>query len=753
MAMKRSLARTAALIMAVMMTGTSVPAYVSAESGGTVSTESNESDKALREALTIVKKRVDIPAEMSEFYYSNAEEYGTKAFNLTWHTPDDVKAYKQLDISIVGNIIVSYEPYDYGDKSEENGFGFAKLSEKELLKKAKEHLKRLNPSIGDNARLELGHVSLYSNSASVTIERYETGVPVKDNYGKMYLDKNTGELQYFSLAWADNAKFADSKNARTVAEIQEDFKKLCKLTPYYVINKNWQTGEVYARIVYNPDFYSEIDAFTGKKSTIWEDMYKAGGKKLSSILYGITDDDYDDASSYAGAADDGDDSMFTEEELKKIQQEESLLTKEQVFELLKKDKIVALTDDYEVSSYAVSSRKEYPMVLDNARGVAYPDKSREEENFYVSATYKVKDAVKDKFKGYKTVYVYLNAGTGEIISMEKWGLNGDRPKLDVKKASAAAAEAAKAFDGDIFGEYKANEGNSAPVKVWTNTVTAKDGQTVETEHYETSRTFGYARYVNGIQVDGDGIYVEVDGNGVVTEYSSTYTEAVFPSADILTPDQALDKLYTQQDFHYYYDGWVGKDGAVHTYLIYRTDSFYLNAKTGQICSWSGVPVKKDEKSDDEVKYTDIKGIPQEKAILMLQKYNIVLTKDSKFDPTGDITEYEFRNLLIKALDLEANDIDIDKNVMKETALTREGAAVIFTRCYDTGGITNIRGIFKTPYSDVKSSDKNAGAITVAYSYGFFDKGDGKFYGSRKITRAEAMQMIYDHILLLSSQSK
>ena len=751
--MKRSIAKTAALIMAVMMTGTAIPASVSAEPGGTVSTESNESDKALREALTIVKKRVTIPSELSEFYYNNAEEYGTKAFNFTWNTPDDAKTYKQLNISIVGNIIVSYELYDSGDESEKNGFGFAKLSEKKILQKAKEHLKRLDPSIGDNARLELGHVSLYTNTASVTIERYETGVPVKNNYGEMYLNKNTGELQYFSLAWADNAKFPDSKNAKTVAEIQQDFKKLCKLTPYYVINKNWYTGEVTANIVYDPDFPSEIDAFTGKKSTIWEDMRNAEGKRLSSILYGITDD-YDDASSYAGVADDGDDdSMFTEEELKKIQQEESLLTKEQVFELLKNDKIVALTDDYEVSKYSVSSRKEYPVVLDNERGIAYSDKSKEEENFYVSVTYKVKDAVKDKFKGYKTVYVYLNAGTGEIISMEKWGLAGELPRLDVKKSAAAADEAAKAFDGDIFHEYNANEGNSAPVQVWTNTILAKDGQTVETERYETYRTFGYSRYVNGIQVYGDGIYVEVDSNGVVTEYSSTYTEAVFPSADILTPDQALDKLFKQQKFHYYYDGWVGKDGSIHTYLIYRMDGFYLNAKTGELSGWSGVPVKKDETSDGEVKYTDIKGIPQEQAILTLQKYNIVLTTDSKFDPTGDITEYEFRNLLIKALEVDANDSDIDKNVMKETALTREGAAVIYTRCYDTGGITNIRGIFKPPYSDVKSSDKNAGAITVAYSRGFFGKGNGKFNGSKKITRAEAMQMIYDHILLLSGQSK
>ena len=42
---------------------------------------------------------------------------------------------------------------------------------------------------------------------------------------------------------------------------------------------------------------------------------------------------------------------------------------------------------------------------------------------------------------------------------------------------------------------------------------------------------------------------------------------------------------------------------------------------------------------------------------------------------------------------------------------------------------------------------------MAYAMGFIDKGNGTFGGSKKVTRAEAVQMIYDYILLLSEESK
>ena len=71
--MKKSIAKTAAIMMAVMLAGTAVmPSAVSAVSGGAVSATSDQSEQAMKEALTKVKKRVTVPEELSEFTYSTS---------------------------------------------------------------------------------------------------------------------------------------------------------------------------------------------------------------------------------------------------------------------------------------------------------------------------------------------------------------------------------------------------------------------------------------------------------------------------------------------------------------------------------------------------------------------------------------------------------------------------------------------------------------------------------------------------------
>ncbi|MCH5192955.1 MAG: S-layer homology domain-containing protein [Oscillospiraceae bacterium] len=749
---KKTIAKTAALVMAAMMAGAVVPPAVTAAAQGSVTATSDKNDQAMKAALTTVKKRVTVPEELTEFHYSTSQAYGTKGFTFRWTTPNNAERYKYLEVSIVGDIIVSYD-YSVGRNNSYEP-RFAKLTEEQILEKAKGYVKQLDPSVADKVKYELGYFSLNLSNATVNIKRYENGVEVKDNRGSVTVDKDTGELQSFSLAWADNAKFDDPKTAKTEAEIQEAYKNLCNLTPYYKLTTDWKTKKVTARIVYDPDMFSEIDAFTGQPSTIWDDMRDADGARLSSVMYAVTEDSLefdDDASADAGYGED--EVIFTEAELKKIQQDENLLTKEQVTELLKKDKFVALTDDYALDSYNISTVKDPIMVLDYDKGTATPDKEKEEERFYITVNYKIKDALKNSYDGYKYINVQLDAETGEIIYMDKYTRGAELPRLNVAKAKAAADEASKALGKDIIKEYRADEGNDSPVQVWKGRAKTSDGKVVETEEYESSRTFRYNRYVNDIRVSGDGIYVGVDSNGEVTSYRASHTEAAFPSADdILTPEQAFDKLYQQRKFNYYYDGWVAKNGSVKTYLIYRMDSFYLNAKTGKLCYWSGEPISSRVSAND-IKYTDIKGIPQEKAILTLQRYGIVLSYENKFDPNAEVTDHEFRDLLASAIGGYAVAYDVEEGAKPPRTLTRELAAVIFAEFYDKGGIAELTGIFKTPFSDVKSTDENIGSIAIAYAKGFIDKGNGIFNGSKKVTRAEAVQMVYDYLLLLSADKK
>lgn len=737
---KMTIARIAAAAMAVMLAGAAVPMTaampVYAVSGASTS---DESEVEMKAALTKVKQRVTVPEELTEFTYSTGKSYGTKMFEFTWSTPDSVSwdNYRQIQVSIVGDIITSYSDSDNKSKGYSSEPSLAKLTDKEILAKAEGYIKQLDPKIAGSVKAEVNSLNLFGDTARVSFKRYVNGIEVNSNYGYVTVDKNTGRLYNFSASWWDNADFKDAKNAKSEKEIREDFKKLCKLTPYYKISTNWETKKKTVRIVYEPSFTSEIDAFTGEASTIWQDMTEAGGTRFYGYASVETEDAEEEAAAVNPAtgvnAEGG--VVFTEAELKKIQQNEKLLTAEQVFELLKKDKYAALTDDYEIKSYEVYSDKQdkgaVPLSADST-----VNKKEEKESFYINVAFKAKDK---NYKSYKNIYVSLNAETGEMISMSKYSNTSKLPKLNVENSKAAAEAAANQYAKNIIGECHPDVNNDREVQVWTG-------------GYETSRDFQFNRFVNGIQVSGDCVNVTVDSNGVVTGFYYNYTNDVkFPSADILSSDEALDKLYTQRSFDNYYTGWITKDGKVQTYLLYEMKGFYLNAKTGKLCNWNGEPPYSYSRGSDVV-YTDIKGIPQEQAILTLQKYNVTVTSDSLFKPNEIITKEEFEGLLGSALrgyydvpEMEYGDGYEKYKAEQQKPVTRTDAAVLFTKSYDNNRLAELKGIYKTPFSDVKSSDENIGAIAIAYAKGFIPKGDGKFGGDKKVTRAEAVQMIYDYL--------
>lgn len=751
--MKKTIAKTAALVMAAMIAGTTlVPVTISAYNSS--ATTSDESQVEMKKALTIVKERIDIPKEASEFDYRTSESYGTRTFHFTWKTPDNAKQYRYITASITGNIITEY--YDSKNSGTYTDTPtLAKLTDAQLVSKAKGYLKQLNPDIADSVKYEAENFNLFSNAVDVNFKRYENGILVKDNSGFVRVNRNTGELIEMNVSWWDNAEFADPKGAKSEKEIEEAYKKLCNLTPYYKIRTeyvyNEKTGKSEAvqkvSIVYEHDMYDEIDAFTGKKSTIWEDMKAAEGTRYYGNMY-------EDAVAEAGVTEECDEAVveeeveFTPAELEKINQDENLIKTDEAFEMLKKDKFVALTDDYKLSSYNVYNEK---------------NEKTDNETFYIDLRYTVKSELKKDYKGYKNVNVRINGETGEVISLNKYGRDtkNELPKLDVAKVHNIAQEAAKAYSKDIFSGYKADSANTAPVESW------KSG---DKTYYEDTRSFRFNRFVNKIQVWGDSINVTVDSNGVVTNYSVNHTEDVtFPSADILSESEAFDKLYEQKDFDYYYDGWITKDGKVKTYLVYKMDSFYLNAKTGKLCNWNGTE-RTAYVSARDVKYSDIKGIEQETAILELQKYGIVLTKESKFKPDELISEEDFANLMTNilggyevAVEEEVEDelpetmtaaqkkekekkLEAEKKDKAET--TMREAAVMFGKIYLPVNIAQMK-IFKSPFSDVKDTDEDAGYLAVAYEKNFVTGTNGKLGGSNTITRAEAVQIMYDYLKKLS----
>ncbi|MGN0608280.1 MAG: YcdB/YcdC domain-containing protein, partial [Oscillospiraceae bacterium] len=515
---KQLIMKIASMAMALSLVASSGAAAVSAatKTTGTSSGSSAEEkeQRAMKEALTVVKKRVKIPDSISKFNYSVTQSYGEECFNFSWETPEDSKSNIRecINISVVQNIIVSYNYSKYyTDGSDKNDWApaFAKLSDKQLIEKAKGYCKQLNPDLTSISDIEISSVSLFEDYAYVTFGRKENGIDIPDNGGSVAMNKDTGELISYGISgwYYDGTQFASPKSKLTAAEAQAKYKEYCTLTPSYRIISTWnEETKEYDRkpvLIYSPDFTDEIDALTGEKSTIWNDMSKDKGTNWfpfanhanPSFWSTEAEEDCCDEEVAAGAADNG--VVFTKEELKEIEADETMLKKEEITALLQKDKYIQLPD------YVPIKRAE--LVKDEKKDLYkysmyyYYNDGEEEPIDYADG-----EEVSAESKPYFSLSVTLNAKTGKVDYFSK---NYDA-KLDnskaypVKSCSAIADKVIKYYYPDICGEYKADESNLAASDSWTNST----GKT----YYETSRRFVYHRYVNGVIVEGDNIYVTVD---------------------------------------------------------------------------------------------------------------------------------------------------------------------------------------------------------------------------------------------------
>ena len=705
---------TAAAMSALMLcTSACTAVTVSAEKAVS---ENEESDR-MKTALAKVKRRFTVPEHVSEFSYEYEYDFSSDCFCFTWATPDGAsEPYESYDITIIGDIIVSYRYYKTWLLDQEYTPSFAKLTDEELISKAKNYLKKLNPDVYAKGVYTLTDIQLDGNEACVQFQRKENGIIVDGNGFKIILDKDTGELYSIDGCWWDNTEFPDVEEMLTMEELRQEYKKNCRLTPVYRItyDKDWKTKGV---IVYHPDNDGEMNAFTGKNSSIWSDMSKDKGVSenphgfnyRSHIADGV-DSSYEDVTSDAGT--EGDyfgDVEFTEEELEKIDESKEFLSRSQLKEILCSDPYFKLSKDAELKSYEL-----------------YEDDSTQEK--YYALCYEAENYYAD---------VFVNAKTGEIDFYDRsyTGKLSDKEPYPVEECLETAKSAVKHFYPEICGEYRSAAENKEP------------SYCRDDKSYETRRNFVFRRYVNGIEVEGDTINVSVTNDGQVTDVDYYYTEAEFEQPAEFDRDKAFEKLFGQLDIKLYYDGYYKPDGTIKTYLIYNINQFMLNSDYA-MCYYDGTPVVKT--IYQSTAYTDISGHKYEKAITTLARYGITLKSDNgKFNPDKAVTEAEFASLVDSIL---YNDF-YDASDVKSPALTRECAAKIIIGTYGDDLYLHLNGLFKQPYSDVSEDNEYIGHIAAAKALGFMKGKDDKFYPKSKITRGGAMQLIYNLINNYSNSVK
>lgn len=720
---KKTISAAAAVMAAVISFGALAPQnafIVGAETSSSSSAKKTDSSAKMEEALKTVKSRINIPEEFTEFSYSTRTEKAVDGYTFTWKSVNAAgEVNKSISVTIMDGVITGYN-ISNSDYSEYKP-ALAKLSKEKIHEYAVSAVKVLDPDIAGQIEVsEDFGIRLYGDTAYLTLKRKVNGLYFGKNTGSIFVNKNTGEIISFNLNWWNDAKFEDPSKAVTEEEMEKSYKKNVKLVPSYTVSTEYDDNgnavSKKAALIFSPDSKAVFNASTGELTTMYDDYAKANNTANYSLYDTVTEEAveedvfYDEEIEVTAAAG-GMEPSLTAAEKQALMDSGKYYSKTEAVAILTEDKYLNIGDDYVMENGYFSEDSLAPS------GYSW------RFSFY-----------KNTEEEYRSVSVTIDAESGKMVSFYKYGKRPEKT-ITIKTVNKIAEQAAEYYLPGIYGEFKSAESNTEPA------------------NKDTSRTITFNRYANGIIVENNNININVNSDGEVMSFSYNYDEVDFPSAEVISEDKAYEKAFAQTDFRLYYDGFQKLDGKSRLYMLYTVDDFYLDAKTGQLCTHNGTPVTNAEKTSG-CPYTDISGHWSEKYITSLYDYGIRLSaaEEDKFDPDAYITEAEFSQLLrsvfyVDVMPLMYVDYSYsNSSQFGNDKLTKAAAAKEFVLCAGGKDFAEIRGIYKSPFNDVDPDREDLGYIVLAYGMGAV-KGDskGNFNPDSRLTRGYAMYMIYSYL--------
>lgn len=653
--------------------------------------DNDQQNQKLAVSLARVKGRITIPEELSQFSYDSYNDGLNDVYYFNWNTENNADEYKSISVSSVKDVITSYNSrlYDYYSSTS----ALAKLSADELYNKADQAVKMLNPTIYQKITIDKESLSISTTNdrATFTIYRNQNGIPVKNDMGSVVISKTTGELIKFNINWHINAAFKSAETVISEDTAKQKYAEMIGIYPIYELEYDFKKDEYISSIVYQQSDYGEINAFTGNKSNFAADGY--------------FDDEAADSAPMPEPEEGGvkNEGIFTEAELAEINKELPYSSEEKVRELLENNKYLTINDE---------------MLLETS--YLRKETKGKTDKYYLSASFTSANYDEDYWtKQYENVDITINAETGEIISYYYYDNHSDIQALSIneKAAKDIASSIAKEFAGEKLSEF-------GEMTTTIDEYYSYSGKN-QTKYYSGTH-HSFERYANDIKVSGDRINISLDAENKLTSYRINYTEADFVSPEkMLSADEIMDIYWENNDIDLYYLAST-HDRKTKTVLVYGTDStIYCDAFTGeQKYNWDNID-------------TDLSGIKtasvKEKAEIL--KYHNFIIGNGKFSENDTVSENELYTMLNYYSYYPTADNTEDKK------LTRGEAMKIITISACGDEIPSLKGIFKSPYSDVSDDDENVGYYAIAYAL-TGSKAD-KLNAAEPFTYGEMIELVYN----------
>lgn len=733
--------------MAGMMVFASMPLSANAatqvikqEENSSKENSNKDTQEALEKVILIVKDRISIPKECSEFNYDyNTYNYGIAEWNLRWN---DKKGARYIEVNCDSKGNISY----YRDNAYENKEKLQlKYLKSELEPTALEYLNKVYPSLKDHFKLvSSGYNGTYNNSYYYTYERVENKIAMPDNTVTISIsvaDKSLKSIQsniIFDVEIPDAKKEISKEKAIDLLK-----KKLTMSLGYYNKVETLKDGteQLKAYLAYTPNLsYVAVDAKTGEIYT-----------ERSEWKYTHSREDAKSDSAMATADTNG--KGLTQEEISKIDEISGLISKEEAITKITKNKYLLLDSSAKAITATLTQQTTYLSA-----------KEEKKTDYYWNINFQ--DPRKPDYENNDLYRANANARvdakTGEIISYYASTKSADgeiSSDLSKYKSLYADKKCKQIFETFVSTVNKDRFKETKLVDSYNDYVVAYNDKT----QVIGGLGYRYNRFNQDVEYSYNYICGDVDKvTGKVYSYSYNWDEnVVFESKEgAISADEAYEAFMKLDGFDVVYEY-----NTINTYdmdyegkqeYYYNEDAYSVDYEVRLVYSIEGInpkvisPFTKkqldysgeeyNESKENITEYTDISNSPYQRSIQLLTDIGLGYTS-SRFNPTSQIST---KDLLTFS---QAAGIYFDENLKKEVFnqynVNRQTIAKYLCYILKIEDIASLPGIFTSGYADEASIQKEyVGfvAITKGLSLLTADK-EGKFNPQQKVTRGEAADLL------------
>lgn len=669
---------------------------------GTGAFADSNSAEAMEKILVLVKSKIDVAAELTEFNPYSGEHNGKVSYNFGW---SDEKNTQSLDITCDSDGRIS--SYYYYHDAMRNSQKITSFTKSDIVGFADSFLKKALPeAFGTDDVLVFDEQSwdvTNNSNYSLTYKRTKNGIEVKDNYA------------FVTVAVFNEMPCVRrlSVNYNYDAEFEQPAQNFENYTNAYM--------EAFPLELIYRDIYTYQPKATENKKNETALVYRHKDNEMGYILVSdgkVVTEDLPEEDEYiysTGAGmESANDSMLKNEltvkELQELEKINGLISKDDAEKVLKKLPYVKLDSTMEFGGYNLDVR---------------------DGKYYLTVNYKSKQ--KD---GQRNILAEFDAKDCKVLNLYNRISFAEATKelTDTQKKSAATAidKFLKAVAPD---EYKN---------------CAEYGESV----YGTKVTKDFDRQVNGVRYIDDGISVQYDAKlGMIANYRLDYNqEKVFAdSTNVVSPYIAYKCLLGISPFKKVYM----KTGGTYK------QCYTLSRHGVQVDAFTGEEYKEDDGiTENEFNYTDIDGHWAEEKIKKLAEVQIGLEGD-KFYPDAPISQYDLLRLFAAgirgksylnydeesfyyAIAYEGIISEEEKN--PKAQILREDAFVYMVRFDGLEKVAKLSNIFKVEYADGHLLTEGKIGYPAILTGMNIICGDGGYLRPKDaITRAEAATMLYNFL--------